>query len=481
MKWKSTHCRCGGTSLVWTAAAAMLVLCTVVMAWDSPQPLVRRSSSEASTVREKGDFAERVQRILSRHLAIDTTTATATAVDACPVCNNDSVEAFSASAETSPLRTVIAKIKDSLSETLTSDSTTTTAWDTRVVSTEPLVTALESAGGHFAALAAQAQTLKTNALASTANAPPTATTSSPLIVATFDLLEDITTSAADFVYQVTGLLARAQITSVGTVTGIILSTLGLMERVSLGLISVLVDTLTALTTPPPSVQSEAVKSANVQALLSLLAAGAAPGGVFSDVVAFLEAHSDDSGLAAILTNAATDMQGMADRLSVFVNLANAAWASAAGQTNSTTVATVQEDTLITLFLILALLGGSLGAILNLVINIITSLGLIARIVGALLNLTLGSVSVIFDIIIPILSAILGIVGVQEDALGAASVGMLVTMKIMGLILDNPAVPLGVAKCALELTSCPYPVLEDLDCRTKALVCQNNALAAVLPS
>jgi hypothetical protein len=474
---RSTNCRCSVSLLVW---AVLVVLFPVILAWDSPQPLVRRSSEAStltSTVIEKGDFAERVQRILSRRLADATTT---TAVDACPVCN-DSVAA-TATAETGPLRTVIAKIKGSLSETLSSDSTT---WDTTVASTTPLVAALESAGGHFTALAAQAQTLKTSALAATADAAPatTASSSSPLIVATFDLLEDITTSAADYLYQVTGLLARAQITSVGTTTGIILSTLGLMERVSLGLISVIVDTLTALTAPQTSskVQSDAVDSANVEALLSLLAAGAAPGGVFSDVLAFLEAHSDESGLAAILTNAATDMQGMADRLSVFINLANAALASATGQTNSTSLVTVQEDTIITLFLILSLLGGSLGAILNLVINIITSLGLIARIIGAVLNLTLGSVSVIFDIIIPILSAILGIVGVQEDAIGAASVGMLVTMKIMGLILDDPSVPVGVAKCTLELTSCPYPVLQDLDCRTKALVCQNDALAAILPS
>jgi hypothetical protein len=474
MKWSSAQ-YCCGASLVWAAVAVVLHI-PVALAWDSPQPLVRRAS-EAMTAVEKGDFAERVQRVLSRHLADATTTTTTTTVEACPVCNG-SVEATTV--ETGPLRTVIAKIKGSLSETLTSDSTTTTAWDTTVASTEPVVAALESASAHFTALAAQAQALKTSTLAASATTTTTIP-SSPLIVATFDLLEDITTTAADYLYQVTGLMARAEVTSVGMVTGMILSTLGLMERVSLGLVNVLTNALTALTAPPPSVQSEAVDSADIEVLLSLLAAGAASGGVFSDVLAFLEAHSDDSGLAAILTNAATDMQGIADRLSVFINLANAALASAVGQTNSTAVTTVQADTINE---IIALITGIISTILSLVVDIITSvISLIAGIISAVLKLVLGIISAIINLIVSILNAILGIFSfqVQADAIGAASVGALVAMKIVGLMLDNPSVPVGVAKCALELTSCPYPVLEDLDCRTKALVCQNDALAQIIPS
>jgi hypothetical protein len=475
MKWSSAQYG-SGASFVWAALAVVLHI-PFTLAWDSPQPLIRRSS-EATIVMEKGDFTERVRRILSRHLADTTTTMTTTAADACPVCN-DSVEATTS--ETGPLRTVIAKIKGSLSEALTGDSTTTTAWDTTVASTASVVSALESAGAHFTALAAQTQTLKTSALAATADATPATTPSSPLIVATFDLLEDITTGAADYLYQVTGLMTRAGDSSVGMVTGMILSTLGLMERVSLGMVNVLVDALTALTAPPPAVQSEAVDSADIEVLLSLLAAGAAPGGVFSDVLAFLEANSDDSGLAAILTNAATDMQGMADRLSVFINLANAALASAAGKTNATAVATVQADTINE---IISLIVGIISAIISLIVDIITTIiSLIAGIISAVLNLILGIISAIINLIVSILNAILGIFSfqVQADAIGAASVGALMAMKIVGIMLDNPSVPVGVAKCALELTSCPYPVLDDLDCRTKALVCQNDALSQIIPS
>jgi Mg2+ and Co2+ transporter CorA len=200
-----------------------------------------------------------------------------------------------------------------------------------------------------------------------------------------------------------------------------------------------------------------------------LAAGAL-GGVFSDVMDFLAAEGDESGLINVLAASSADMVNVEEKLSVFLDNVDATNAV----TSSTGVASIKGDTIVP---ILNLIVNIIASVLNLVLSIITSvLFLITDIAVAVLNLIVQIIVSIISLIVSILNAILGIFGLEANSVSSNTLSIL---KILAIILGSPVDITEIVVCSLSLPLCPNVSAEELGCKMDALTCQNAALAAAL--
>lgn len=452
-----------------------------IYALDVPKQFIRKLHIEPNNAQ---DFQSRIDGILSqsnRHLADDS-------VPECPVCiSANNKEQDKETDDASRIKEIVAQVTGMIDQgvalkvlqkaVLLSNSTLVQALP-EGSSVSTLVTLLQTAAGHLTAIAVKTQKSQAD------SAPAVADETSTLIADIFSLLEDVTTGSADMLYRVADIVHvsdavdRAEAKTIGMVTSVILSTLGLFERASLGIVYVLVEFLNALSGEPVAMES----AINTASLRDRLSAGPI-GGVFGDVLGFLDAMGDESGLSAVLANAASDMVGVEKRLSNFLYSADNAIVAATTTSERGSSSAIQANTITE---ILDLIVSIISTILTLIISIITTiLDVIVGIIGAVINLIVGIISAIIDLIVSILNAILGIFSVQSDSVQAdgiasASAASLLAMRLMGYIVANPSVPMNVANCFLSLDTCLYLSKDELDCNVEILNCQNSALSETLP-
>lgn len=326
------------------------------------------------------------------------------------------------------------------------------------VSKETVLPILMTAGSQFTALVLSTQQMK-SAVAVSAD-------TTKIVIAIFDLIEGIITAIADLIFQIIDLISSVATAVVGLIVGIIIAILNLIEDIILGIIAIIVNFINAIIGRSSSSVATDSTSAKADKLRDILSAGAI-GGVFSDVMEFLAAEGDESGLITVLSNSAADMSGIEDSVTAFVELADA---------EPSDVTTIQADTIVQ---ILDLIVSIIASILNLVISIITSvLNLIVTIITDVLNLIVGIISAIINLIVSILSSILGIFTLQADSTAVPSQTSLI-MEILATLLGLPINLIEVAVCALNLPACSNVSAEEVGCQMEAVTCENNALAAAV--
>jgi hypothetical protein len=160
------------------------------------------------------------------------------------------------------------------------------------VSAETITPILQDTASHF------------SALADTARVTQKSIPDSDSLTDVYAILAEVATSSALFVTEVSSILQNNDATAAGIVATSVLSILGFFERFTLATISTITYFATAeIVVPENSVQGN-VDIFSVDALDDVL----------SDVMTFLSARGDTSGLISVIGSATANISNLKDRL-----------------------------------------------------------------------------------------------------------------------------------------------------------------------
>jgi hypothetical protein len=392
---------------------------------------------------------------LSEAIGLGQTPTGTTPTTTCPVvCDDDTTDM-------GPIKTALTKLTRGVSKISALKQPLLKARQAQLkkpVSVETTVTTLTTAESHFAAIAKNAQEMKT----------ATKFTEGPTIaVDMFAILQDVSAIGAGLMSNMTSAVRASETKTVGLVSSVILSVLALIQGVFLSIINIFISFLNAIAGQTASFTTNTTETTKLVDFLS-------SGSVFADVLSVLSTEKNAPALSAALTRARTPMAGLGGRLSSFL-------ARAASSPNQVIVqssrASVQGNTIDQ---ILSLITGIITSILNLIVSIITSiLNLIVGIIRAVISLIVGIIRAILDLIVSIINAILGLLSTRAGSKSGQKV-----LAKGEVDKDSPTLDVFFLLAFQSLLCIVGPNClgsKQAKCQKEALTCQNNALSAAIPS
>jgi hypothetical protein len=348
------------------------------------------------------------------------------------------------------------------------------------VSAETITPILQDTASHFSALADTARV--------TQNSIP----DSDSLTDVYSILAEVATSSALFVTEVSNVLQNNDATTAGIVATSVLSILGFFERFTLATISTVTYFATTEVVVPESVQGN-VDIFSVDALDD----------VFSDVMTFLSARGDTSGLISAIGSATANISNLKDHL-----LQLHSQADAVSQSKSTadagSDATMQFEAYAE---VVSLMDGMSFTVLS------SAIGLAAAIPPIIGGIATGTVGLFQQRIQAIVSLVDSTSSssremLEEKAISSAVSGdtlyyqWCIKKNPLEMNDDEPIPNLQISPCAYPLLIVTSPIWlpalliflllywfngrrntfwSQVQCPMDSLSCQNDALAASLPS
>jgi hypothetical protein len=345
------------------------------------------------------------------------------------------------------------------------------------VSAETIAPILRDTASHFAALADVARVLQKSAL----DAAPT---DSAVVTDTCALLEKVATTSALLVTEVSSALTSKDSVTAGIVATGVLSVLGFFERFTLSATSTIAGCAVALA--GNSVQSVEGKLDTYSAV-TLDAA-------FSDVLTFLSARGDSSGLISALGR---QNDGMLQVNDLLLELRSKAYPVASGET------TIEVEGIAE---VVSLIDGIAFTVLSSVIRLAV---VIPPVIGGIATNTFGLFQQRVQTIVTLVNSTSSSSHVMFDEAAKGSSVSGDTLLLRWCFKKHPreesddfTLELDVPPCAIPFLILTSPIWlpalllfliiyrlqnnsraswSQVQCRIDALSCQNDALAASLPS
>jgi hypothetical protein len=371
----------------------------------------------------------------------------------------------------------------------------------RKISADTITPIFLATGSRFAAIAASAKDLKSNATKSHLEGDS-------IEEDMFHLLEVVCNASATVAFDIANAMERAPTATSGLVATSVLSLLGFFEQVNLSTMSVLVDYLSRLV---------GGNETNASALATPLSTESMDD-VFDEMLDFLVTNGDKdaSGLTTVLASIVPELEAINSRLRQFTSAADAFIAAKSRSVERSFAGNTMVNAA-------NLISGNVLTIISMVnsiaLDVVPKIGVVA---GSMLGLMLGSVDSILKQNLSVFNSIFGIFSTEAKR-SSVTGDTLLLLWCLNQIDDDEEPPrddvydtrnyVAVTECILlglipiAIVTSPiwvplyiirvvigsiFLILDSLfgvgrgsdsralSCQMKALACQNEALAAALP-